>query len=107
VVFSYIVMFLPKKNVEPTSSGCNSSATEVLIAVRRGADMDGATILGGGLITEYVADILRGEKLFRQVASSAASNEGRGRDLDGGVEYRVPGKQSSIECDCVDVMPKV
>jgi len=58
--------------------------------------MDGAIILGARLIPEYVAELLRGEKPFRHVASSTASKGGRGCDFDGSEMRRAPGKQGEM-----------
>jgi hypothetical protein len=78
---------------------------EDLVAFR-GADMDGAVILGAGLIPEYVTEVLREEEPFRHVASSMASREGRGRDFDGGVKNRLPGKYVKKR-EYVDITPNV
>ena len=74
---------------------------EDLVAFR-GVDMDGAVILGAGLIPEYVTEVLREEELLRHVASSMASRGGRGRDFDGGVKKRLPGNYVK-KCEYVDV----
>jgi hypothetical protein len=68
--------------------------------------MDGAVILGAGLIAEYVTEVLRKEEPFRHEESSMASRGGRGRDFDGGVMNRVPEKYARKR-EHVDVTPNL